>query len=127
MKNPHKRKLAWVHEIIQGVEGYGAPEENHRERKRTGSCSGYVALLCDFIDEEPSNYEEAEEWKEWKDDMIEEYHSIMKNDIWDVVSRPEGKSIVSSKWIYKTKHVADATSRNIRKYLWLVYSPRNRA
>ena len=30
-KNPHKRKLAWVHEIIQGAEIYGAPKENHRE------------------------------------------------------------------------------------------------
>ena len=44
-KNPHKRKLAWVREAIQGVERYGAPKENHRERKRTRSCSGYVALL----------------------------------------------------------------------------------
>ena len=56
------------------------PEENHRERKRTRSFSGYVALLCDFIDKEPSNYEEAG-WKEWKDAMIEEYQSIMKNDV----------------------------------------------
>ena len=63
-KNPHKRKPAWVREIIQGAEKYGAPEENHRERKRTRSRSGYVALLCDFIDIEPSNYEEATERKE---------------------------------------------------------------
>ena len=26
-KNPHKRKPAWVREIIQGVERYGAQEE----------------------------------------------------------------------------------------------------
>ena len=58
-KNPHKRKPTWVRELIQGAERYGAPEENHRERKRTISCSGYVALLCDFIDKEPSSYEEA--------------------------------------------------------------------
>ena len=70
-KNIHKRKLAWVQELIQGVERYGAPEENHRERKRTRSCSEYVALLCYFIDKEPSNYEEATERKEWKDAMIE--------------------------------------------------------
>ena len=49
---------------------YGAPEENHRERKRTRSCFGYVALLCDFIDKEPSSYEEATKQKEWKDAMI---------------------------------------------------------
>ena len=29
-KNPHKRKLAWVQELIQGAERYGALEENHR-------------------------------------------------------------------------------------------------
>ena len=31
----------------------------------------------------------------------------MKNDVWEVVPRPEGKSVVSSKWIYKIKHAAD--------------------
>ena len=66
-KDPHKRKTAWVRESIQGVERYGALEEVHREKKRTRSCSSYVALLCDFIDKEPSNYEEAVERKEWKD------------------------------------------------------------
>ena len=72
------------------MERYRAPEENHGERKRTKSCSGYVALLCDFINEEPSNYEEVAERKECKDVMIEEYQLIMKNDVWDVVPRPEG-------------------------------------
>ena len=56
-KNPHEMKLAWVQEVIQGVERYGALEENHRERKRTRSYSRYVSLLCDFINKEPSNYE----------------------------------------------------------------------
>ena len=60
-KNPHKRKPSWVCEIIQGAERYGAPKENHREKKKTRSCSGYVALLCDFIDKEPSSYEERME------------------------------------------------------------------
>ena len=91
----------------------GDLEENHRERKRTRSYFGYVALLCDFIDKEPSNYEEATEWKEWKDSMIKEYQSIMKNDVWDVVPRLEGKYVVSSKWIYKIKH---ATDGRIDKY-----------
>ena len=44
-----------------------------------------LALLCDVINKEPSNHEETTEWKEWKDAMIEEYQSIMKNDVWDVV------------------------------------------
>ena len=59
-KNTHKRKHAWVQEAIQGAERYGAPQEIHRERKRTKSYSSYVDILCDFIDKKPSNYEKAE-------------------------------------------------------------------
>jgi hypothetical protein len=44
-----------------------------------------VALLCDIIDVEPTCYEEFAEKKVWKDAMIEEYQSIIKNDVWDVV------------------------------------------
>jgi hypothetical protein len=40
-----------------------------------------------------------------KDVMMEEYQSIMKNDVCDIVLRPKGKSIVTSKWIYKIKHI----------------------
>ena len=72
-KNPHKRKPTWVREAIQGVERYGAPEEMHKERKRTRSYSGYVTLLCDTIDKEPSEYGEATKKKEWKDAMTKEY------------------------------------------------------
>ena len=53
------------------------------------------------------------EKKEWKEAMIEEYQLIMENDVQDVVPRPEGKSIVSSMWIYKIKH---ATDGSIEKY-----------
>ena len=37
----------------------------------------------------------------------------MKHDVWDIVPKPEGKIIVSSKWIYKIKHAAD---ESIEKY-----------
>jgi hypothetical protein len=36
--------------------------------------------------------------------MLEEYDSIMRNDVWEVVPRPVGKSIVTSRWLYKTKY-----------------------
>ena len=45
--------------------------------------------------------------------MMEEYNSIMKNNVWEVVPRPEGKSVVTSRWLYKLKHAADG---NIEKY-----------
>ena len=45
--------------------------------------------------------------------VMEEYQSIMKNDVWDIVSKSENKSVVYSKWIYKIKHVVDGS---IEKY-----------
>ena len=112
-KDSHKRKPAWERELIREVERYGTPKGIHRERKRPRPYSNCVALLCDIINKEPYNYGEVEENKEWKDSMIKEYQSIMKNDVWDVVPRPEGKSIVTSKWIYKIKHVSYGS---IKKY-----------
>eukprot|EP01018_Ginkgo_biloba_P024033 Gb_18988 [translate_table: standard] len=41
--------------------------------------------------------------------MVEEYNSIMKNDVWEVVLRPEGKSVVTSRWLYKIKHAANGS------------------
>ena len=45
--------------------------------------------------------------------MIEEYQSIMKNDVKEIVPRPERKYVVTSKWIYKIKHAVDGS---IEKY-----------
>jgi hypothetical protein len=108
-----KIRPAWSCEIIQGAEKYGAPDGYFRENKKPQPYSSYMALLCDIIDDEPTYYEEAREKKVWKDAMIEEYQSIIKNDVWDVVPRPKEKSVVSSKWIYKTKHLVDDS---IKKY-----------
>ena len=45
--------------------------------------------------------------------MIEEYKSIMENDVWEIVPRPTGKSVVTSRWLYKINHVADGS---VEKY-----------
>lgn len=40
--------------------------------------------------------------------MVEEYNSIIKNDVWEIVPRLEGKLVVDSRWMYKVKHAVDA-------------------
>jgi hypothetical protein len=71
--------------------------------------------MSNIIDSEPSTFEEVVEKQEWKDSMMEEYQIIMNNDVWDVVPRLEGKSVVTSKWIYKIKHVADDNIENYKE------------
>ena len=34
-------------------------------------------------------------------------YQFKKNDVWDAVSRPEGKFVMSSIWIYMIQHVID--------------------
>jgi galactose-1-phosphate uridylyltransferase len=47
--------------------------------------------MTSLVNAEPSTFEEAVKKKEWKEAMMEEYQSIMKNDVWEIVPRPEGK------------------------------------
>ena len=46
--------------------------------------------------------------------MHEEYESIMKNDVWDVVPILEDKEVVTSKWLYKIKHGFDGSAEKFK-------------
>eukprot|EP00253_Pinus_taeda_P036001 PITA_36001 len=41
--------------------------------------------------------------------MVEEYDSIVRNSVWDLVLRPDDKSAVRSHWIYKVKQDANGS------------------
>jgi hypothetical protein len=62
-------------------------------------------LMSSIIDFEPSSFDEATGQQVWKDAMMKEYQSMMKTNVWDIVLRPEGKFVLTSKWIYKIKYV----------------------
>jgi hypothetical protein len=67
--------------------------------------------MSNIIDDELSSFEEADKLQVWKDAMLEEYMSILKNNVWDIVLRPKDKSMVSSKWVYKIKHAFDGSAK----------------
>ena len=48
------------------------------------------------------------------DSMIEEYQSILNNDVCEVVPKSKDKLVVSSKWIFKTKHSVDGSIENFK-------------
>lgn len=107
-----KRPL-WARKTMQEAKKFVAPRGTFKESKRPQKFPSYVALMSHIIESEPSSVEEASSQRVWRDAMAEEYQSIIKNDVWDIVPRPEGKSIVSSKWLFKIKYVADGS---IEKY-----------
>eukprot|EP00253_Pinus_taeda_P020476 PITA_20476 len=63
--------------------------------------------MIELIETKPSTFEEVVEKLVWVDEMVEEYESIMKNSVWEVVPRLADKSIVGSRWIFKVKQGAD--------------------
>jgi hypothetical protein len=104
-----KRKSTWCREILKEAEKHAAPKGTFRESKKPDKYLGLIAQLNLVIDSKPSTFDEAAKHKVWKDAMVEEYESILKNDVWEVVPRPQGKLVVTSKWIYKIKHATDGS------------------
>jgi hypothetical protein len=113
MTTLHKRKPAWARELIQDGEKYGVLEGTTRQVKRPKPFSRYTALMCDLLEKEPTRFEESIQKKEWANVITKEYQSIIKNDIWEIIPRPDSKDVVSSRWLFKIKHAADGS---IEKY-----------
>ena len=107
-----KRPL-WAIKIVKEAQDFAAPFGTVIENKRPKRFSSYAANMSDLSKSKPTSVSDAIKLTTWKDAMTEEYQSIIKNDVWEIVPRPEGKSVASFKWISKIKHVADGS---IEKY-----------
>ena len=84
---------------MKEAETLGVPKNPVRESRPLERFGSYVAMVANIIETEPSSYEEASTQSVWRESMMEEYASIMKNDVWEVVPRLEGKSVVTSRWL----------------------------
>ena len=72
---------------------------------------GEMLLLC--LNEEPRNFEEARQLKEWIEACKDELQSIEKNKVWSLVDLPEGVKPIGLRWLFKIKFNSDGT---IKKY-----------
>jgi transposase InsO family protein len=64
----------------------------------------------------PKTLHEAQarpDWPLWKEAMDHEIATLEQAGTWETVPRPQGKNIVSSKWVFRIKRKADGT---IEKY-----------
>jgi hypothetical protein len=83
---PKKRKQpAWLESTLQEAERHKAPIGTFRESKRPKRFSSYAAFMTNLVNAEPSTFDEAVKKKEWMEAKMEEYQSIMKNDVWEFV------------------------------------------
>ena len=90
-------------------ENVSAPSNLCRHRRSPDRYTGYMALMTELVETEPSYFKEVVEKIVWVDAMVEECVSILKNNVWEMVTRPTNKSVMASIWLFKVKHVADGS------------------
>ena len=76
---------------------------------KAGSSSGNYSH-CEFnfsVDCEPTCFEEAASYEQWKDAMQKEFDALIKNGTWRLVDPPAGIKPNFCKRIYKTKFKDD--------------------
>jgi hypothetical protein len=105
----NKKRPACLEATLQDAERIKVPEGTSRKSKRLKRFSSYAAYMTKLLDEEPTTFEEAVKKGQWKEAMVEEHQSIMKNEVWEIVPTTKEKSVVTSKWVYKIKHAADGS------------------
>lgn len=104
-----KRRPKWLQDTLKEVEFISPSKRVNRESVPPERFCSYVAKATNIVDIEPTSYEEAASQEVWREAMVEEYASMIKKNVWEVVPRPEGKSVVTSRWLYKIKHAADGS------------------
>ena len=78
-KSSEKKKLKWLRDTLKEVRECGTPREPVRAIQMTNRLG--MALVASLCDSEPSTFEEASQHHVWRDAMMDECHSIMKNDV----------------------------------------------
>jgi hypothetical protein len=59
----------------------GNPKQAVRESKPSERFCSYITMVSSIRESEPSTFEKASSRQVWRDAMMEEYNSIMKNDV----------------------------------------------
>jgi len=74
-----------LHDVRENV---GAPTSQCKQRRSPERDTKYMALMSRCVETKPSSFEEVVQQLVWVDVMVEEYDSIVRNNVWDVVPRP---------------------------------------
>eukprot|EP00253_Pinus_taeda_P029075 PITA_29075 len=109
-----RKRPVWLKDTLQDVEKHIALRGKFHESKKPNRDQGYLASMSTIVQSKPCTFEESMKHQVWTDAMNEEYESIMKNDVCDVLPRPKDKSVVTSKWLYKIKHGANGSTEKFK-------------
>ncbi|CAJ2635655.1 unnamed protein product [Trifolium pratense] len=82
-----------------------------------------VTNACFVSKFEPKNVKEALTDEFWINAMQEELNQFKRNEVWDLVPRPENANVIGTKWVYKNKSDESGTvTRNKARLVAQGYS-----
>ncbi|GJX12976.1 retrovirus-related pol polyprotein from transposon TNT 1-94 [Tanacetum coccineum] len=109
---PHEKKWTKDHPLHKII---GDPKSSVRTRGQLANSCLFACLLSSI---EPANVAEALKDADWVSAMQDELDQFARLKVWRLVPRPEGKTIIKTKWIFKNKK--DESSLVIRNKARLV-------
>nr|GEW40737.1 copia protein [Tanacetum cinerariifolium] len=109
---PHEKKWTKDHPLHKII---GVPKSSVHTRGQLANSCLFSCLLSSI---EPANVVEALRDANWVSAMQEELDQFARLKVWRLVPRPEGKTIIKTKWIFKNKK--DESSLVIRNKARLI-------
>nr|GFC79407.1 retrovirus-related Pol polyprotein from transposon TNT 1-94 [Tanacetum cinerariifolium] len=109
---PHEKKWTKDHPLHKIT---GDPKSSVRTRGKLANSCLFSYLLSSI---EPANVVEALRDADWVSVMQDELDQFARLKVWRLVPRPEGKTVIKTKWIFKNKK--DESSLVIRNKARLV-------
>ncbi|XP_062114498.1 uncharacterized protein LOC133825594 [Humulus lupulus] len=91
---------SWIQKAHPPTVVIGDPSASMVTRRKVAN---EISHLCYLSNIEPKNVKQALSDEHWVAAMHEELLQFERNEVWDLVDRPEGKNIVGTKWILKNK------------------------
>ena len=89
-----RKRLTKAERLAQDAEKVvGPPTAQHRQRQSSDRYTGYMALMSKCVVTEPSSFKEAVEDPTWVDAMVEEYDSIVRNNVLSLRLSPGSSGI----------------------------------
>jgi Reverse transcriptase (RNA-dependent DNA polymerase) len=75
-----------------------------REGVRTRSKMNKMIVHCAFVSQlEPKNFKDANNDSYWICAMQEELNQFKRNQVWELIPRPNNRVIIGTKWVFRNK------------------------
>ncbi len=94
-RNTFKHKSSHPEELIIGNKD--SPRRTRSHFRQVESMIGLISMI------EPTTVDEALSDDGWILAMQEELNQFQRNDVWDLVPKPQHKNIIGTKWVFRNK------------------------